>query len=68
VSFVRRFTIIGLANPLAVCPALDVTIYEVTRLPFEAGAVKLTFAWALPAVAVTSVGAAGTVAGITLLE
>jgi hypothetical protein len=36
--------------------------------PFEAGAVKLTVAWALPATAVTPVGAPGTVAGVTLLD
>jgi hypothetical protein len=37
-------------------------------LPFEAGAVKLTVAWALPPVAVTPVGALGAVYGITGLE
>ena len=39
--------------------------------PFEAGAVKLTVACALPAVAVTPVGAPGTVAGaagVTLFD
>jgi hypothetical protein len=36
--------------------------------PFEAGAVKLTVACALPAVAVTFVGAPGTPIGVTLLE
>ena len=36
--------------------------------PFEAGAVKLTVACALPAVAVPIVGAPGTVAGVTLFE
>ena len=36
--------------------------------PFEAGAVHDTEAEALPAVAVTPVGASGTVAGVTLLE
>ena len=33
--------------------------------PFDAGAVKLTLACALPAVAETLVGAPGTVAGVT---
>ncbi len=33
--------------------------------PFEAGAVQVTVAWALPAVAVPIVGAPGTVAGAT---
>ena len=36
--------------------------------PFEAGGVHDTEAEALPAVAVTLVGAPGTVAGVTLLE
>ena len=39
--------------------------------PFEAGAVKVTVAWALPATAVTAVGAPGAVAGadgVTELE
>jgi hypothetical protein len=36
--------------------------------PFEAGGEKLTAACALPAVAVTLVGAPGTVEGVTLLE
>jgi len=36
--------------------------------PFEAGAVQLTVAWALPHVAVTLVGAPGTVAGVTAFE
>ncbi len=44
-------------------------MYDVIVLPpFEAGAVKLTVAWALPATADTFVGAPGTVAGITLLD
>jgi hypothetical protein len=37
-----------------------------TLPPFEAGAVKLSVAWALSAVAVALVGAPGTVAGVTL--
>jgi hypothetical protein len=36
--------------------------------PFDAGAVNVTDACALPAVAVPIVGAPGTVAGVTLLE
>jgi hypothetical protein len=66
---VRPFTVIGLAFPEAACPPLDVTVYEVMGLPpFEAGAVKLTFAWALPGVTLTTVGGPGTPAGVTLLE
>jgi hypothetical protein len=37
-------------------------------LPFDAGAVKLTEARALPAVAVTPAGAPGTVNGVTEFE
>jgi hypothetical protein len=60
----------GLDAPVAVkLPGLEVTVYEVIALPpFEAGGVKLTVACWLPAVAVTAVGAPGTVAGVTLLE
>lgn len=37
-------------------------------LPYYAGKVKLTVAWVLPGVAVTPVGAPGTVAGVTWVE
>jgi hypothetical protein len=37
-------------------------------LPFDAGAVKLTEAWALPAVAVPIAGAPGGPAGVTGFE
>jgi hypothetical protein len=36
--------------------------------PLDAGGVKLTVAWALPAVALTHVGALGTSAGVTGVE
>ena len=36
--------------------------------PLLAGAVKVTLAWALPAVAVPMVGAPGVVAGVTLFD
>jgi len=36
--------------------------------PLNEGGVKLTAAWALPAVALTPVGAPGTAAGVTELE
>jgi hypothetical protein len=67
---VSPFTVIGLAGPEAVCPAFDLTVYDVMRLPpFEAGASKLTFAPALSAFAFTITGASGTVmAGVTLLD
>ena len=63
-------TVIGLPEPWAVIPpGLEVTVYEVMALPpFDAGAVKLTIAWALPAVAVTPVGAPGGPTGVTLFE
>ena len=53
----------GLDGPVAVTlPGFEVTVYEVMGLPpFEAGAVKVTVAWAFPAVAFTPVGALGTV-------
>ena len=70
---VSPLTVSGLALPVAVFPpGFDVTLYEVIALPpLDAGAVKLTLACALPAVAVTPVGAPGTVAGalgVTALE
>jgi hypothetical protein len=62
--------VIGAVVPEALCPpGLDVTAYSVIGLPpFEAGAEKLTVATAMPAFADTSVGAPGTVAGVTPLE
>jgi len=49
----------------AVVPMNGVTVYEVIALPLFAGAVHDTVADALPAMAVTPVGALGTVAGVT---
>ncbi|HET7549055.1 MAG TPA: hypothetical protein VFJ86_14890 [Usitatibacter sp.] len=47
----------------------EVAVYEVIGAPPSlAGAVKVTVAWALPAVAVPIVGAPGTVAGVTLFD
>ena len=47
-------------------PGLDVTVYPVIELPpVVPGAVNATLAEALPAVALTPVGAPGTVAGVT---
>ena len=71
-----------MVSPVTVCvvevlPALlstppagfEMTVYPVIALPpLLTGAVKLTLAWALPPVAVTSVGAPGGVAGVTLFE
>ncbi len=68
--FVRPVTVIGLEAPVAVMPpGLEVTVYEVIALPpFDEGAVKLTVACALPATAVTAVGAPGGPVGVTLFE
>ena len=63
--------VIGLAVPdLVMPPGFDVTVYEVMGLPpSDAGGVKLTVARALPAVALTPVGAPGVPApGVTLFE
>ena len=50
-------------------PGKDVTLYPVMALPpVEAGAVKATLAWALPAVATGLVGAPGTVCGDTATD
>jgi hypothetical protein len=47
----------------------EVAVNEViAEPPLLAGAVKVTVAWALPAVAAPIVGAPGTVAGVTLFE
>ena len=48
----------------ATFPLYGVTVYEVMGLPPSAGAMKKTVAWLLAAVAVTSVGWPGTVAGV----
>jgi hypothetical protein len=56
---------VALVAPVVVAwkfPGEEVTVYPVMDAPpFEEGAVQLTLAWALPAVAVTAVGAPGTV-------
>ena len=68
--FVSPGTVIGLYAPVAVIfPGEDVTVYDMMGLPpFEAGAEKLTVACAPPAVAVTPVGAPGTVARLVVLS
>jgi len=58
--------VIGLLEPVAVCPPEDVTVYSVTVLPpLSAGGSNDTVACPLPLTAVTFVGACGTVAGVT---
>ena len=58
----------GEAPPLALMPpGEDVTVYDVIgEPPLEAGAVNVTVACPLPAVAVPIVGAPGTAPGVTL--
>jgi len=55
---------------VAVCPPGEaVTVYPVmAEPPLLAGAVHDTDAWVLPGVALTPVGAPGTVDGVTALE
>jgi hypothetical protein len=64
-------TVSGEAVPVLVMPpGFDVTVYPViARPPFVLlGAVKLTVAVVLPAVAVPMTGASGTVPGVTAAE
>ena len=70
---VRPVSVADVPATVALAPAgLEVTVYEVMALPPSlAGAVQETDDEALPAVALTAVGAPGTVAGatgVTLLE
>jgi len=63
---VSPVTVAVVVVPLAVValkfPGLDVTVYEVIgEPPVLVGAVQLTLAWALPAVAVTLAGGLGDV-------
>ena len=69
----RPVSVADVPATVALAPAgLEVTVYEVMALPpLLAGVVHETLAEALPAVAVTAVGAPGTVAGatgVTLLD
>ena len=53
-------------DTVAVSPPEEVTVYEVIALPpSELGALQLTVACESPGVALTEVGAPGTVAGVT---
>ena len=63
VPFDKPVTVIGLADPEAeMLPGEEVTVYEViAEPPLNAGAVKVTTAFALPATAVPIVGALGIV-------
>jgi hypothetical protein len=63
-------TLVALAPALAVIPpGADVAVNPVIGLPpLDAGGVHETVAEALPAAAVTPVGAPGTLAGVTLFD
>ena len=66
---VKPVTVIGLEAPVPVIPpGLEVTVYPVMAdPPFELGAVNVTEACVLPAVAVPMVGAPGTTAATVKL-
>jgi hypothetical protein len=72
VPLARPFTVIdvqGAAQVPVMPEGDDVAVNSVIAAPpFEAGALKLTLAWPLPAVAVPIVGAPGTVIGVTLFD
>jgi hypothetical protein len=71
VPFVSPVTVIALEVAVAVIPfGLDVAVYNVIALPpSDTGAVKFTVACAFSTpLVVTTVGAPGTVAGVTSLE
>jgi hypothetical protein len=72
VPFTRPVTSIdvqGAVQVPVIVPGEDVAVYDViAEPPSLAGAVKVTVACALPAVAVPIVGAPGTSNGVTLLE
>ena len=68
VPLVSPVITIGELPPVAVCPPLEVTVYEViAEPPLEIGAENVIVASPLPCVAVPIVGASGTVAGTTEL-
>ena len=77
VPFVRPGTVVEVAGGVpvtvtgvcAVVPMYGVTVYLVSVLPpLLVGAVQLTVAWPLPAVAVTPVGVPGSPFGVTALD
>jgi len=69
VPLVRPVIVTGDPETVTVAPLLATTVYDVIVLPpLETGAVQLTVAAAFPAVAVTPVGAPGTVAGTTRFD
>jgi hypothetical protein len=70
VPFARPVTVSDGPGPVAVNPpGFESAVYDVIgEPPFDAGAVNVTVACALPAVAVPMTGAPGTVPGVTLLD
>ena len=63
--FVRPVTVIGEPELVAVCPRLEVTVYEVIDAPpLLTGGIKLIVACPFPLVAVTPDGASGIVDGV----
>ena len=62
--FVKPVTVRGEEPPVAVCPPLEVTVYEViVEPPLLTGALNVIVASPFPRVAVPIVGAPGVVAG-----
>jgi len=72
VPFARPFTVIEVQGAVHVPVIAEGDEVAVKRViadpPLDAGAVNVTVACALPAVAVPMVGAPGTVSGVTLLD
>jgi hypothetical protein len=70
VPLVSPVTVIGLVEPVPVIlPGVEVAVYPVIAdPPLLAGAVNVTIACALPAVAIPIVGVPGTVEGVTEFE
>jgi hypothetical protein len=68
VPFTSPATTRGGAAPEAVCVPQVAEYDVIAEPPFEAGGANDTLACALPAVAITPLGAAGTVAGVIVFE
>ena len=69
VPFASPVTVLGLVLVVqAKLPGLETVVYEVIGLPpLDAGAVKVTVAFAFPPVAVLIVGAPGTVMNVAVI-
>ena len=65
---VKAITVAEVPVTVAVCPPEEVTVYPVmSEPPLLVGAVQVTVACLLPGVALTRVGAPGTVVGVIAL-